>query len=368
MQSPTLRARTATPILLALMACLSLPAMGRDAPAGIGGAAGSGDILDTPAQISPKAQHSLLLAVASAGKRVIAVGLRGHILHSSDGGAHWTQANVPVSADLTAVTLVGEHKAWAVGHDGVILHSRDGGANWEKQLDGRQAMPQILADLQQTAAGEPAAARDRLIDEARRFAEEGPNKPFLAVWFANEDVGFAVGAYNLIFHTRDGGKTWSSWFDRTDNPQFLHLNAIHGDGADVVIAGEAGLVLKLDTDGQRFVAIDTPYKGSFFDIKTWDGQIFTVGMRSNAWRYADGAWLQAEIPVQAGLAGVTRMADGRIVIASQNGMLLVSSDGGRRFSVVPETRSMALSGLTKSGADELALSGSQGVVVTRLKP
>ena len=44
---------------------------------------------------SAKAVESLLLDVAHAGARLVAVGDRGHILYSDDNGASWAQAKVP---------------------------------------------------------------------------------------------------------------------------------------------------------------------------------------------------------------------------------------------------------------------------------
>ena len=97
------------------------------------------DVLDTPARESAFASKSLLNGVASTGKRVVAVGQRGHIVYSDDGGKSWVQAKVPVTSDLVAVTFPTPEKGWAVGHAGVVLHSADGGATWSKQLDGRSA-------------------------------------------------------------------------------------------------------------------------------------------------------------------------------------------------------------------------------------
>ena len=80
-----------------------------------------------------------------AGDRLVAVGQRGHVVVSSDGGATWKQAQVPVSSDLVAVYFVDAKQGWAVGHDGVILHTADGGEYWELQLDGRKANDLLVA-------------------------------------------------------------------------------------------------------------------------------------------------------------------------------------------------------------------------------
>ena len=57
-----------------------------------------------PAAMSEKLLMSPLTAVTTAGKRLVAVGQRGHIAVSEDGGQTWKQAAVPVSIDLVAVT------------------------------------------------------------------------------------------------------------------------------------------------------------------------------------------------------------------------------------------------------------------------
>src|SRR3546814_12970323 len=99
--------------------------------------AGFADPLDTPAIASALSDQHLINGLARAGDRVIAVGQRGHILLSDDDGAHWAQAKVPVSSDLTAVSFPTARDGWAVGHDGVVLAIQCGGTKWTRRLDGR---------------------------------------------------------------------------------------------------------------------------------------------------------------------------------------------------------------------------------------
>ena len=69
-------------------------------------APGFADVLDTPARTTPLASKSLFQAVTRAGDRLVAVGQRGHVVVSTDGGKSWKQSAVPVSSDLTAVYFV----------------------------------------------------------------------------------------------------------------------------------------------------------------------------------------------------------------------------------------------------------------------
>jgi len=95
---------------------------------------------------------------------------------------------------------------------------------WQKQLDGNKAAELSLALAKQRTEQNPAnkKAKSMLID-AERLVADGPDKPFLDLWFRNDTEGFIVGAYGLILGTTDGGKTWQSWQDRLDNGQGRHL-------------------------------------------------------------------------------------------------------------------------------------------------
>jgi photosystem II stability/assembly factor-like uncharacterized protein len=77
------------------------------------------------AMIMPRAASSLLLDIAAAGDRLVAVGERGHILYSDDHGDSWVQTRVPTSVMLTRVFFVSGDLGWAVGHDGNILVSAE---------------------------------------------------------------------------------------------------------------------------------------------------------------------------------------------------------------------------------------------------
>jgi hypothetical protein len=86
----------------------------------------------------------------------------------------------------------------------------------------------------------------------RGSGSEGADKPLLDVWFSDAWHGYAVGVFNLLLRTDDGGEHWQPWLDRSDNPQGLHLTRVQAVDGALYITGEQGLLLKLDSDGQRF--------------------------------------------------------------------------------------------------------------------
>jgi photosystem II stability/assembly factor-like uncharacterized protein len=284
--------------LLSLAAGVSLAAM-----AATGATQGWLDVLDAPALKSPLAARSLLNGLALAGQRVVAVGQRGHILYSDDAGKSWQQADVPVTSDLVAVYFPTPQAGWAVGHDGVVLHSADAGRTWKLQRDGR-----------------PNAAENPLLD----------------VWFEDERTGYAVGAFGLVLHTTDAGGHWQVLANATDNPKSMHLYAVRGVAGEVYMAGEQGLLLKRDAATGRFRALESPYKGTLFGVTGNARAVVAYGLRGNVVRSGDGGatWQALNTGVPVGLTAGTLAAKGRIVLVSQTGHLLASSDDGASFTTV----------------------------------
>ena len=322
------------------------------------------DVLDTPAQPSELAARSMFTGLARAGERLIAVGQRGHIVYSDDAGGHWQQAQVPVSSDLVAVHFPSPSQGWAVGHDGVVLHSSDAGETWRRQFDGREVGPTLLAYYQKQAATRPddEVLATRLI-EARRMADEGADKPFLDVWFENDHVGYIIGAFNLLFRTDDGGLTWTPWLDRTDNPSALNLYALRPVGNQLFIVGEQGLVLKLDPAVERFHAIPTPYNGTYFGITGKPGAVLVFGLRGNAYRSVDGgaSWSKVDLGLPVSITASTVTVDGRMVLLSQAGHVLVSVDDGVSFKLQSQSGLAPVAGALVSGTGSLVLAGARGL-------
>jgi photosystem II stability/assembly factor-like uncharacterized protein len=289
---------------------------------------------NTPAQADAKSSYSPMLAVARAGNRIVAVGLRGVILISDDAAETWRQATVPVSSDLVAVTFKSAKEGWAVGHDGQVLHTVDSGNSWTQQLDGKQAATLMVSHYRGDPGNDPTKQASR--EEADRFESDQGGRPFLDVWFDDLRSGWVIGSFNIIFHTEDGGKSWVPWFDRVDNPNALNLHAIRRVGGDLYIVGEQGLLLKLDPAKRRFVALQSPSKGSLFGIASSGDSLIIYGLLGNAWRSRDRgqSWAPIDLPHGASVLASTELPDGRIVVANQAGGLFVSANNGATFDTL----------------------------------
>jgi len=318
------------------------------------------DVLDTPSLITPLAERNPLVGITRAGDRLITVGQRGHILVSRDGGATWRQATVPVSSDLNAVQFVDDKKGWAVGHDGVVLSTDDGGDTWKTVLDGRAVGP-LLVEYYEKLALEPER-REAYLKEAKLFAEQGPDKPFMDVYFESATEGFVVGTFNLILKTEDGGRTWIPWLDRTENPRVLNLHAIREIGGDVYIAGEQGTVLRLDRTSQRFIKLHTPYEGSFFGVIGKPGRVAVFGMRGHIYVSGDRGehWTRLDTSLETGITGGVVADDGRVVFVSQTGHVLVADDQVQQLEALALDERTPAAGVAQ-WRDDLVLVGFQGI-------
>ena len=335
-------------------------------------APGFRDPLGESSLMSPLAERGLLNGIASAGSRLVAVGVKGHVLYSDDKGNKWTQAKVPVSVDLTAVYFVSPKLGWAVGHDGVVLQTTDGGTTWTKQWDGYAACRTMEKYYKEHPVAGQGPDADKLRRDIQFMIQQGPINPFLDVWFENENVGFIVGAFNLIFRTEDGGKTWEPWFDRTQNPGGYHLYCIRPIGKDIFVSGELGLLMKLDPAVKRFKEVKTPYKGTFFGIVGKPAAIVAYGMRGNIFRTTNGGakWDKVTTTVQHAILGGMLAADGRIILVSQGGHVIVSKDDGKTFTEVKRDASLMgipLHAVTAVDDKTLAIASWLGAQVQKIQ-
>ncbi|MEJ8850876.1 WD40/YVTN/BNR-like repeat-containing protein [Variovorax rhizosphaerae] len=329
------------------------------------------DVLDTPAARSPYASRALLNGLANAGARTVAVGQRGQIVYTDDAGKTWRQAEVPVSSDLVAVSFPTPATGWAVGHDGVVLRSTDAGQTWALQLDGRR-LGALMVDFYTREAnaslsGDPKRTA-ALVEEAKRFEAQGAENPFLDVWFRDASNGYVVGAFGLALRTSDGGAHWEPMLHAIDNPKGQHLYAVRGIGADVYMTGEQGLLLKQAQGDARFRALDIPYKGTLFGLTGSAQSLVAYGLRGTVIRSTDGGrnWQPVSTGLQAGLTASTRDGEGRLLIVSQVGHVLMSRDDGASFTPIPFERSAPAAAVAVPAKGTLLIAGPRGAQALQL--
>jgi photosystem II stability/assembly factor-like uncharacterized protein len=307
------------------------------------GAAHAAEPAPRPAEQARLAAHGLLIALASAGERLVAVGDRGVIVLSDDRGSTWRQArSVPVQALLTGVCFGDARHGVAVGHDEAVLTTADAGETW-------------------------------------KFSHYAPEAqgPLLDVWCGADSRVIAVGAYSTYLTSGDGGLSWrrekfspvdehAAQARKTDESAGggYHLNRIvAGEGSRLYIAGEAGHLYRSEDGGRSWNTLASPYEGSFFGVLPLGGDVvIAYGLRGNLYRSEDAGsnWKRLDTGTLAMLDGGTRLAGGSAVIVGLAGVVLVSEDGGQTFTLHQQPDHAGLSAAAPAGVGALAAVGDYG--------
>lgn len=338
----------------------------------------------------PKAHKSLLLDIQAVAHKLIAVGERGHVLVSTDNGESWQQSAVPTAQTLTAVHFINEKQGWAVGHDGNVVHSNDGGTTWELQRDGLAAQAERnelllkrahakLKSLKRLAArgaetDEQGNDITEEIDEAQYQVSSAQEKmhakpiapPLMDVWFANEQQGWAVGAFGTLLTTIDGGKTWEDISDTiADSIDGYHLNSVVGasDGL-LILAGEGGYINVSHDYGQTWEQAELNTESTVFGISSnADGSfIVATGLRGVSWRSEDRgqSWQELYPDVDYSLSDVALKGDTLLMVGA-GGTIAMSHDKGESFEVHILANRSGLSQGTILDSGKFLLVGQGGI-------
>ncbi|WP_417228126.1 WD40/YVTN/BNR-like repeat-containing protein [Amphritea sp.] len=301
------------------------------------------------------ATHSLVLDIATAGQRLVAVGERGNILLSDDQGLNWRLANSPIGYGLTSVAFPTATVGYAAGHRGVVLKTEDAGLHWVQVLDGKTASKLAFDQL-------PSDIDSSIAETVRRLSGDGADRPFFDLWFDSPDRGFVVGSYGLIFMTEDGGLTWDSLIHKVENPFGFHFYSISRllDGS-VLISGEQGGIYVAETDDMNFVAKDSPYIGTFFgQISLKEGGAIVYGLMGNVFKKIHLGWEKCNVPTEATINTAIELDDKRVLLAAANGRLLISESDGCRFKALG-VGSVFTAGLEQIDTSKVIAVGLNGI-------
>jgi photosystem II stability/assembly factor-like uncharacterized protein len=259
-----------------------------------------------------KSDRIILMDIARAGDRLVAVGERGFALVSDDFGGTWKAIETPVTRTLTGIAFMDDKTGIAVGHGGSVVRTEDSGASWT----------------------------DVTIEEAAPDSLLG--------------VTHLEGAHFITYGASED-------FDR-------HISQVLPVGSSLFMVAESGTLARSDDGGETWIALESPYTGSYFAaLTTKDGALLAFGMRGNIYRSTDvgATWQKADIATTASLMSGKQLSDGRILLVGNAGLLADSHDDGRSFELHWSPLGKGFSALVEV-PDGVILVGEAGV--TRLDP
>jgi len=310
-----------------------------------------------------------LLAQAPAGKK--AGGASKAAAASPAGGpkfkAIWEPVPFNKDINLNAIECVGPESCYAVGDKGTILFTSDGGSKWQAQLGGDpESADDQLAKLffldanhgwAMSTRGKILATRDGST-WAEMSTVSGTSK---GVWFLTPQMGLELEnpsstSQTTLRRTADGGKTWAQLNTCSVETQFgglprrldCALRAMHFLGPNAGFAGGgaapgAGTTVatfaKTADGGQTWATSVIPEtKYGVTDVRFWnekEGIVVLSGGEEMYWT-ADGGdtWTrsvkQKIWPSHAAVGG-----DGKIIVDVRDRGINYSFNGGRNFTSRP---------------------------------
>lgn len=193
-----------------------------------------------------------------------AVGQKGIIQHTTDGGLNWElQHNNPDMLFRSGCHL-NQNEAWVVGWSN-ILHTSDAGQNWETQI-----RPPCLGDLND-------------------------------VFFLDQNNGWIVGWYKIVLKTTDGGQNWQKISNQTSSG-LIYNSVKFFDENNGVLCGvkqNIGGIIMITSDGGLTWTETGPITTSEFlslDINT-AGDVFVCGSDGSLYKSTDmgNSWTDQSI-------------------------------------------------------------------------
>lgn len=278
--------------------------------------------------VAIKAGKTTLLDFAVAGNALVAVGERGVVMRSEDGGRTWKGFNTASSRSLTAVAFTDDKVGVVVGHGGTILRTENAGLSWDA--------------IKVKEVGEDALLGISLLKNGNLVA---------------------CGAFGLYLVSQDQGKTWRRERIIADDFE-RHISKVIETRASMMLVGETGVMARSEDGGKQWKLLTTPYAGSYFGILELNsGALLAFGMRGNIYRSKDQgtSWEKMPFNSKSTLNGGSVARDGRIVLAGNNGLIAVSADEGQTFTYTHAPEGTSLSQAKMLNNDDIVYIGHMAV-------
>lgn len=230
----------------------------------------------------------------------------GSIFRTVDGGETWKRVPPigPVYAQNTDISFVDDQNGWIIGRQGV-RRTEDGGGSWSRvDEDGNVTGNAIqfldlnrgwvvgkFGDVRRTDDG--GETWEMVPAAGNLEGKSGDDKPnFQGFHFVDEDHGWLAGYrrempaldqfdYGLIYHTSDGGRTWSKQLDQIDIllRDIRFIDPKTGWAVGYNVKDGTSSVLATTNGGDTWDIQKTVYGEKLVTLFALDGTVWAVGDR-----------------------------------------------------------------------------------------
>ena len=314
------------------------------------------------------------------GERGWAVGLRGTVLRTTDGGRTWEPRASGATGRLVAIRFSADGRVgWILDADGGALRTTDGGATWSP-LDRFPREPfrgmHVMPDGRRAWVVGTRGLILRTTDGGATWlrARSETIEPLRAVDFRADGMeGWAVGSGGVVLRTTDGGANWEprsvvgrsaltgvyaapdgsvwivgentlltsrdlgkTWTTPSRGAPVGFLSAVSGtpDGREGWAVGLGGIVGKIDDAGSTWRRLSQ--SGDFASTHGSDdaSRGWVVALDGTILRTEDGGatWAPQQSGRSMSLSSVHSTPDGRTAwVVGATGSILRTTDGGRTW-------------------------------------
>ena len=305
---------------------------------------------------SPEPQGNDLSGIDFAGGRGYASGTLGTLLRTDDGGASWTGIATGLTQPLLRVRAIDANTV-VIGGGCALRRSDDGGTSFHRLpwTSSDTSCPSQLASFSFPVSQTGYLLTDtgsvfRTDDGGQSFSSRtsvpgtlsaGGNADGTDIFFTGTDTGVAV-AGNRIFHTIDGGQTWTqvkSGF-AINAVTFVNSTVGYAVGTVQTMSGTNPAMLSTGDGGQTWTPVALSGADPGLDLTSLDCAntqtcLITESTGAQVLRTTDGgATVTAISPSTQAIYGVAFDTPSQAVAIGRGGTTAVSTDGGMNFSPV----------------------------------